>query len=69
MDDDTGTSFNSLFNIEALNFFVNNELSNSEMIIDYFNEECFGGTVLSNECLLVVMYVHYFHLTQSNNFK
>ena len=69
MDDDTGMSFNPLFNVEALNFFVNNELSNSEMIIDYFNEECFGGKVLSNECLLVAMYVHYFHLTQSNNFK
>ena len=62
MDDDTGMSFNPLFNVEALNFFVNNELSNSEMIIDYFNEECFGGTVLLNECLLVAMYIHYFFL-------
>ena len=68
MDDDTGMSFNPFFNVEALNFFVNNELSNSEIIIDYFNEGCFGG-VLSNECLLVAMYVQYFHLTQSNNFK
>ena len=41
MDDDTSMSFNPLFNVEALNFFVNNKLSNSELIIDYFNEERF----------------------------
>ena len=52
-----------------MNFFINNELTNSEIVFDYFNEKCFGESSLSDECLLVSMYVHYFNLTQSKNFK
>ena len=37
-------------------------------MIDYFHDECFGGTELSNECLLIALYVYYFRLTQSKNF-
>ena len=37
-------------------------------MIDYFHDECFGGTELSNKCLLIALYVYYFHLTQSKNF-
>ena len=70
MDDDTGTFFSHLTNVNAaLNFFINKESTNSEIICDYFNEKCFGGSSLSNECLLVSMYVHYLNLTQANNFK
>ena len=43
-----------LFNVEALNFFVNNEMNNSENVIDYFDEN-FVGTLLKDECLLVSM--------------
>ena len=73
MDDDTGPFFffSPLTNVNAeLNFFINNELTDPEMIFDYLNEEYFGGSnLLSNECLLVSMYIHYFNFTQSNNFK
>ena len=68
MDDDAGTLFFALVNSEGLNFFLNNELSNSSIMIDYFHDECFGGTELSNECLLITPYVYYFCLSQSKNF-
>ena len=68
MNDHVGTLFFPLVNSEGLNFFVNNELSNSSIMIDYFHDECFGGTELSNERLLIALYVYYFHLTQSKNF-
>ena len=62
--------FSLLTNINAtLNFFINNELTNSEIICDYFNEKCFVRSSLSNECLSVSMYVHYLNFTQANNFK
>ena len=68
MDDDAGTLFKPLLNVEALNFFVNNEMNNSENVVDYFDEN-FVGTLLEDDCLLVSIYVHYTYLTQSNNFK
>ena len=69
MDDDAGTLFKPIFNVEALNFFVNNEKNSSENVVDYFDEEIFSGTPIEDECLLISMYVHYIYLTQSNNFK
>ena len=57
MDDDVGTLFFPLVNSKGLNLFVNNELSNSSIMIDYFHDECFGGTELSNECLLIALYM------------
>ena len=68
MDDDAGTLFKPLFNVEALNFFVNNEMDNCENVVDY-SDENFGGTLLEDKCLLVSMHVHYTYLTQSNNLK
>ena len=70
MGDDSGRLlFKPLFNVEALNFFVNNEMNNSENVVDYFDEETFSDTLLQDEYLLISMYVHYLHLTLSNNFK
>ena len=72
MDDDTGTSFTPLFNNDALNFFMNSEVStvNSTFMVDYFNDECFGNdSELHGECVLIAMYVYYFHLTQHKNFN
>ena len=69
MDDNAGMLFKPLFNVEALNFFINNEMNNSENVVDYFDEETFSYTLLQDECLLISMYVHFIHLTQSNNFK
>ena len=75
MDDDMGTlnseNFVPFLNVEALKFFVNNELfsTNSSVAVDYFHDECFMNTKLSEECLLVAMYVYYFKLAQSNNFN
>ena len=69
MDDNDGTLFKPIFNVEALNFFVNNETNNSENVVDYFDKEIFSGTPIEDECLLISMYVHYIYLTQSNNFK
>ena len=37
-------------------------------MIDYFNDECFKGSELQNECLLIALYIYYFHLTQYKNF-
>ena len=46
MDDDTGTFFSPLTNVNAvLNFFVNNELTNSEIVFDYFNENALANRV------------------------
>ena len=66
MDDDTGTLFTPLLNNEALNFFVNSEVStvNSTFMVDYFND-----SELHGECLLIAMYVYYFCLTQHKNFN
>ena len=69
MDADAGTLFKPRFNVEALNFFVNNEMNNSENVVDYFDEEIFSGTPIEDECLLISVYVHYIYLTQSNNFE
>ena len=68
MDDDAGTLFKPLLNVEALNFFVNNEMNNSENVVDYFDDN-FVGTLLEDDCLLVSIYVHYTYLIQSNNFN
>ena len=72
MDDDSGTLFTPLLNNEALNFFMNSEVStvNSMFMVDYFNDECFGNdSELHGESLLITMYVYYFHLTQHKNFN
>ena len=75
MDGDTGTlngkNFVPLLNVEALDFFVNNELlsTNSSVAVDYFHDECFMNMELSEECLLVAIYVYYFKLTQSKYFN
>ena len=45
-DDDNGTCFKPLFNVDALNFFVNNELNNSAKIKDYFEDGIFSNTAL-----------------------
>ena len=72
MDDDTGTLFTPLLNNEALNFFMNSEVStvNSMFMVDYFNDECFGNdSELHGQCLLIAMYVYYVRLTQHKNFN
>ena len=43
-------------------------MNNSKNVVDYFDEEAFL-TLLQDECLLISMYVHYIHLTQSNKFE
>ena len=66
MDDNAATLFKPTFNVEALNFFINCEMNNSQNMVDYFDEEIFSGTHIEDECLLISMYVHYVYLTQSN---
>ena len=68
MDDDVGMLFSPLINSQGLNFFLNNELNNSSVMIDYFNDECFKESELQNECLLIVLYIYYCRLTQYKNF-
>ena len=55
MDDDSGTLFSPLMNVEGLNFLVNNELTNSSVMKDYFMDECFQESELQNECLLIAL--------------
>ena len=69
MDDDSGTLFSPLMNVERLNFLVNNELTNSSVMKDYFTDECFQEGELQNKCLLIALHVYYLRLTQKNNFN
>ena len=72
MDDHTGTLFTPLLNNDALNFFVNSEVStvNSTFMVDYVNDESFGNdSELHGECLLIAMCVYYFCLAQHKNFN
>ena len=68
MDDDSGTLFSPLMNV-GLNFLVNNKLTNSSVMKDYFMDECFQEGELQNDCLLIALYVYYLRLTQKNNFN
>ena len=64
MDNNVGMLFSPLINSQGLNFFLNNELNNSSVMIDYFNNECFKESELQNECLLIALYIYYFRLIQ-----
>ena len=68
-DDDGGLSFNfnPLMNFDALNFIIERDLLNINLLHDYFNDDCFLGTPLEHECLLVAMYVYYLRTTQRTN--
>ena len=68
-DNDNGMCFKPLFNVDALNFFVNNELNNTAKIKDYFEDSIFSNTALRDECLLIAVYVHHFYFKQPNNFS
>ena len=70
-DDDGGLSFNfnPFMNFDALNVIIKRDLLNTSLIHDYFNDDCFLGTQLEHECLLVAMYVSYLRITRRNNFN
>ena len=70
-DDDGGLSFNfnPLMSFDASNFIIERDLLNTNLIHDYFNDDCFLGTPLEHECLLVAMYVYYLRTTQRNSFN
>ena len=70
-DDDGGLcfNFNPLTNFDALNFIIEKDSLNTNLIHDYFNDDCFLDTSLEHECLLVAMYVYYLRTTQKTNFN
>ena len=71
-DDDSGMLRNincTLRNENALTFFVNVEVSTSKNIVDYYSLANLCDSKLSNECLLVAIYIHHFYLTQPNIFS
>ena len=70
-DDDGGLcfNFNPLTNFDTLNFIIEKDLLNTNLIHDYFNDDCFLGTPLEHNCLLVAMYVYYLWTTQRTNFN
>ena len=56
-------------NLDALHAIIERDLIDSDMVHDYFHDDCVLDSPLEHECLLVAMYVYYFRSTQRNNFN